>query len=230
MDALSHTDPAALWAPRRQLTLAQARKRSERVIWLRLLFSACAAVSIGLFIGFIVRSAVVSETNTVDVSATETITMINPRFTGRDSVGKSFQITADAARRRMTMNSAIDLTNPVLRNDDGGLVMAPSGMYDRDAGILELYEDVRISDAEGFVFMTSGARIYVDEGRVEGLSPLQGRGPLGDIQCDSYEVLDDGDRVVCQGNVKTVIYPEPAGNSAPVEEEPIDESDSNDAP
>ena len=229
MDAISHTDPASLWAPRRQLTLAQARKRSERVVWLRLLFSAGAAVSIGLFIGFILRSAVVSESSSVDVIESETITMINPRFSGRDSTGQSFQITADAARRRLTTNSAIDLTSPVMRDDAGGLVSAPSGMYDRDAGILELYEDVRISDAEGFVFMTSGARVYVNEGRVEGLSPLEGRGPLGDIQCDSYEVLDDGDRVICQGNVKTVIYPEPAGDSAPADEDLNGESETNDA-
>jgi lipopolysaccharide export system protein LptC len=83
-------------------------------------------------------------------------------------------------------------------------------MYDREAGILELYEDVRITDAVGYMFMTSGARVFVDEGRVEGLSPLQGRGPLGDISCDSYEVLEDGNRVICKGNVKTVLYPAPA--------------------
>ncbi len=56
------------------------------------------------------------------------------------------------------------------------------------------------------------------EGRVEGLAPLQGKGPLGDIRCDSYEVLDDGNRIVCLGNVRTVIYPAPA-DEAPAQTE-----------
>lgn len=207
MDAVKHHDPASLWAPRRQLTLDQARKRSQGVRLLRLAFSACAAISIGLFLGYIVRSAIAKDATPVQVAQGETVTMLNPRFSGRDSVGQSFNITADAARRRQTTGTLVDLVNPVLLDQTGSEIRAPSGMYDRDAGILELYEDVRIADANGFTFMTSGARVFVDEGRVEGLSPLQGRGPLGDISCDSYEVLEDGNRVICKGNVKTVLYP-----------------------
>ena len=42
---------------------------------------------------------------------------------------------------------------------------------------------------------------------MEGLSPLEGKGPLGDIRADSYEILDGGNRIVFQGNVTTVIIP-----------------------
>ena len=153
--------------------------------------------------------------------------MINPRFSGRDSVGQSFQITADAAKRRLASESTVDLDAPVLRDQIGTEVRAPSGMYDREAGILELYEDVRITDAGGYVFLSNGARVFVNEGRVEGLSPLQGRGPLGDIQCDSYEVLDDGNRIVCEGNVKTVIYPAP--QPEPDRTDGDEESDADDS-
>lgn len=209
MDAVKHHDPASLWAPKRQLTLAQARQRSYRVRLMRMAFMACAAVSIGLFLGYVIRSAIAKEAAPVQVSEDETVTMLNPRFSGRDSAGQSFQITADAARRRRSVGQTVDLINPVMHDSTGSVVRAPSGMYDREAGILELYEDVRISDANGYTFMTSGARVHVGEGRVEGLSTLQGRGPLGDISCDSYEVLEDGNRVVCSGNVKTVLYPPP---------------------
>ena len=210
MDAATHHDPASLWAPRRQLTLAQARRRSDRVRLLRMAFVACAAISIGFFAGHVIKSAITSDARPVQVSEEESVTMLNPRFTGRDALGQSFQITADAARRRRTQDQAVDLIGPVMQDEAGSEVRAPSGMYDRDAGILELYEDVQITDASGYVFTTSGARVYVGEGRVEGLSPLQGTGPLGDIRCDSYEVLEDGNRIVCSGNVKTVIYPAPA--------------------
>jgi len=214
MDAIAtHHDPASLWVPRRQLTLAQARRRSERVRLLRMLFIALAAISIGFFAGHVIKSALTSDAKPVQVSPDESVTMLNPRFTGRDSAGQSFQITADAARRRRTDAEAVDLIGPVLQDETGSAVSAPSGMYDRDAGILELYEDVKITDSSGYSFRTSGARVWVGEGRVEGLSPLEGKGPLGDIRCDSYEVLDDGNRIVCSGNVKTVIYP--AQESAP---------------
>ena len=97
MDAATHHDPASLWAPRRQLTLAQARKRSERVRMLRMLFVACAAVSIGFFAGHVIKSALTSDSRPVSVTKDASVTMLNPRFTGRDSTGQSFQITADAA-------------------------------------------------------------------------------------------------------------------------------------
>jgi lipopolysaccharide export system protein LptC len=210
MDAATHHDPASLWAPRRQLTLAQARKRSERVRMLRMLFVACAAVSIGFFAGHVIKSALTSDSRPVSVTKDASVTMLNPRFTGRDSTGQSFQITADAARRRRAEDQAVDLVSPVLTDEAGSRVSAPSGMYDRAAGILELYDDVSITDASGYTFVSTGARVYVGEGRVEGLSPLQGKGPLGDIRCDSYEVLEDGNRIVCAGNVRTVIYPAPA--------------------
>ncbi len=211
MDVAKHHDPASLWAPRRQMTLAQARKRSERVKMLRVALVAAAAISIGFFAGHVIKSAITTDSRPVQVSEDERVTMMNPRFTGRDASGQSFQITAEAARRRRSTTETVDLVAPVLRDQAGGEVRAPSGMYDREAGILELYEDVRITDSSGYTFVTSGARVHVDEGRVEGLSPLVGKGPLGDIRCDSYEVLENGNRVVCTGNVKTVIYPAPAG-------------------
>ena len=207
MNAVTHRDPGSLWAPRRQMTLAQARHRSARVRVLRMVFVACAAISIGFFAGHVIKSAMTRDARPVSVSQDESVTMLNPRFTGRDAVGQSFQITADAARRRRGTERAVDLVSPVMTDEEGGEVRAPSGMYDSDAGILELYDKVQITDASGYTFTTSGARVYVGEGRVEGLSPLQGKGPLGDIRCDSYEVLEDGDRFVCKGNVRTVIYP-----------------------
>ena len=41
-----------------------------------------------------------------------------------------------------------------------------------------------------------------------GLEPLSGNGPLGDVRADSYEIEDEGDRVIFRGNVNLTIYPE----------------------
>ena len=218
MDAARHNDPISLWAPRRQLTLAQARRRSQRVRYLRILFVGAAAVAIGLFLGYILRSAITQETRAQAVDDSQAVTMINPRFTGRDSAGEIFTITAEAATRRRARDGAVDLIGPILRDANGTEVQAPSGFYDRDTGVLELYEDVRISDAAGYMFNSQGARVHVAEDRVEGVSPLQGSGPLGDIKADSYEILDGGDRIVFKGNVQTVIYPSKPEESAETRE------------
>jgi lipopolysaccharide export system protein LptC len=219
MDASLHHDPATLWAPRRQMTLAQARRRSERVRYLRYAFVGAAAVSIGLFLGFVFRSALTQEAGLPTVRDEEAVTMINPRFTGRDSSGQVFTITADAAQRRRAEGGVVDLVNPVMRDANGAELKAPTGYYDRDKGVLELYEAVNIKDSAGYSFISRGARLILGEDRVEGLSPLEGKGPLGDIRADSYEILDGGNRIVFEGNVQTVIYPQPAEAPATSESE-----------
>lgn len=219
MDASLHHDTATLWAPRRQMTLAQARRRSQRVQYLRYALVGAAAASIGLFIGFVFRSALTQEASLPALRGAEAVTMINPRFTGRDSSGEVFTITADAAQRRRAEAGVVDLVNPVMRDANGAELKAPTGYYDRDKGILELYEAVNIKDSAGYSFVSRGARLILGEDRVEGLSPLEGKGPLGDIRADSYEILDGGNRIVFEGNVQTVIYPQPAEAPATSESE-----------
>jgi lipopolysaccharide export system protein LptC len=85
---------------------------------LRMLFVACAAVSIGFFAGHVIKSALTSDSRPVRVTKDASVTMLNPRFTGRDSTGQSFQITADAASpparrtRRSTCRPGPDGTRP----------------------------------------------------------------------------------------------------------------------
>ncbi len=220
MDTARHNDPTLVWAPRRQLTLSQARQRSETVVQLRRLFIAAAAISMGFFVGHILKSAISGDAR-APALAEDSPAMVNPRFTGRDTAGNVFTIIAASAERPRALAGIIDLAGPVLRDFAGSEVRAPNGRYDRDAGILELYGEVSIKEASGYAFKTRGAKVYVRENRVEGLSPLIGNGPLGDIRSDTYQILDGGNRVVLEGNVNTVIYPDPrpAPQAAPETDE-----------
>ena len=67
---------------------------------------------------------------------------------------------------------------------------------------------MKVRDSEGYEFTTTAARVFVQEGRVQGLQPLSGFGPLGDMRADSYEIVDDGDRVILRGNVDLTIFPD----------------------
>ena len=196
------------WAPQRQMTLEQARRRSRFVSVLRMFFVAGAAISAGIFVGPVIASAFNSTSNEIEkLDGAQVVTMVNARFTGRNVAGEAFEITADTARRRRTDPSIIDLENPRLVDQKGTVVTAPTGTYHQNDEYLDLFENVRVVDEEGYTFRTTAARAFVQDGRVEGLEPLQGTGPLGDVRADTYEILDEGNRVVLRGNVDMTIYP-----------------------
>ena len=205
----AHTEMLAQWAPQRQMTLAQARRRSSTVGMMRMLFVAGAAISAGVIIGPIAATALSGAGQQIDqIAADEVITMVNARFTGRNIAGDAYIITADEARRRRADSSVVDLKSPRMVDDKGTEVSAPIGVYYQNAEHLDLFQAVRVRDAEGYEFTTTAARVFVQEGRVQGLEPLSGNGPLGDVRADSYEIEDDGDRVILRGNVDLTIYPD----------------------
>lgn len=205
----AHTEMLAQWAPQRQMTLAQARRRSSTVGLLRMIFVAGAAISAGVIIGPIAATTLSGAGQQIDqLEGDEIVTMVNARFTGRNIAGEAYVITAEAAQRRRADPSVINLTNPRLVDDKGTEVSAPVGVYYQNAEYLDLFQDVKVRDAEGYEFTTTAARIFVQEGRVQGLEPLNGNGPLGDVRADSYEIEDEGDRVIFRGNVDLTIYPD----------------------
>lgn len=210
MDVSVKTENAlSLWEPRRQMTLEQARQRSTMVSFMRLAFTAAAAIAAGVMIGHLAANTLSQSPSSIEkLSSEEVVTMVNPRFTGRDVAGRTFVITADTAQRLYGGGEKIDLSNPRLTSEDGTIVTAPSGLYDEEAQTLELYEDVQLQDAKGYRFSSSSAKMFVEQGRVEGIDPLSGTGPLGDVRSDTYEIVDDGDRILLSGKVEMTIYPD----------------------
>lgn len=215
------------WSPRRKVTLEHTRRRSQLVRVLRLAFTAGAALSIGIMAGPVVANAISGiGDGRRSFASNEIVTMVNPRFTGRDASGDPYVITADEAQRRRADESVVDLKNPKLVDQLGTQITAPEGTYDRINQTLDLYRDVRVRDQAGYNFQTTSARFFVTEGRVVGLEPLRGAGPLGDIRSDSYEITEDGDVITFRGNVQMVFEeaPRPAleGEDLPITDETED--------
>lgn len=198
----------ANWAPSRRLSLSQARKRSARVKWLRTGFLALsvgsAAILVGTLAGNAIQQAGSGRTN---LSADETVTMLNPRFSGRDAFARAYVLTADTAQRQRASQDVIELINPRLVDDMNRVVTAPRGLYDQQSQTLELFESVRAEEGEGYVFTSTHAKFFVADGRVEGVAPLEGSGPIGDVRADTYEILEDGASIRLKGRVRTVLYP-----------------------
>ena len=216
-----HTEMLAQWAPQRQMTLAQARRRSRTVGMLRMAFVAGAAISAGVIIGPMAATTLSGAGQTIDqLAGDEVVTMVNARFTGRNIAGEGYVITAEAARRRRADPSIINLTNPRLVDDQGTEVSAPVGVFYQNFDYLDLFQAVKVRDREGYEFSTTAARVFVQDGRVQGLEPLNGNGPIGDVRADSYEIEDDGDRIIFRGNVDMTLYPE--GRADPEEADSVE--------
>ena len=201
------------WTPRRQLSLAQARARTRHVKAMRLGLVAAAVTLFGIFLGFILYSAVGSAAeNSTVLNSEQTVAMLSPRFTGRDGAGNLYAITSETAQQRRENESLIDLVRPKFVDAFGREVTAPRGLYNRAEETIDLFDDVFLVDAEGYVFNSTHARMFPKSGHVLGVEPLDGTGPLGDIRSDRYELDRDTDIVTFIGNVVTDIYEENDGS------------------
>lgn len=191
-----------LWGPRRATSLKEARNRTALVHILRLLFTIGAVLSAGWLLGTVIESSL--RQKGAEPGATGlSVTVLGPRFDGFDAQDRPYTLTAETARRRRDNVNLVDLVNPRLQDAASSTVQAREGVWNAEDEILDLVGDVVMTDAAGYTFTSQRTRMHVKENRVEGRDPLQGKGPIGDVRADAYEVLDDGNRIILKGNVWT---------------------------
>jgi lipopolysaccharide export system protein LptC len=196
----------AAWEPRRQLTLEQARRHSRLVSSQRILFVSLAAASFSCFFGFMtLHAALGGFTTRSEMSVQESLRMINPRFTGRTQGGGNYTVIAHEATRRATGSNLIDLRNPVYTTLDGRRVTSTVGVYNQTSREIELRGNVVFTDPSGNVFTSTSSIIDGAANKVTGKRAVRGAGPIGSVRADSYEISDDGNRVVLQGHVRGVV-------------------------
>ncbi|MFS2319107.1 LPS export ABC transporter periplasmic protein LptC [Maricaulis sp. D1M11] len=196
------------WEPRRALTLEAARRRTAFVGLLRVAFLLAAAGIVALLAVQVVNQSRGAVVETAPVVSPD-LRMTNPRFTGRDENQTPFTVTADLAVRRDDSPSGITELerprldyNPLSGGSEASQVIAETGLFDPTNRILDLFQNVNLTTDEGYTFSSSHARIFLREQRVAGDEPVEGRGPMGQIEAQSYEILDGGDTVIFEGQVR----------------------------
>lgn len=139
----------------------------------------------------------------------ETVTMENARFAGIDSQNRSFNVTAVRAIQSVDDNNHIDLQLPkadivlssgakvAIRSDKGGLHL--------DTQILELVGQVTLTQDQDYEFHTGKARIDLNARTAGGDSPVEGRGPQGEIHAEGFDILDGGARVLFRGRSRALL-------------------------
>lgn len=182
-----------LWEPKRALTLEAARAHTQRIKVMRYLLIGLSVVLVAVLIWqFLSDRGGFDPIN----DPTESVKMVNPRYSGRTGDGLPFYLTADTAVRRMEDRNTVLLDNPVLEfiRDAGvesSAVIAKTGSYNDVDKILELNTDVNLETDDGNSCDTSHARIFNVEKRIEGDAPISCTGSFGKVNGQTYEIQDD---------------------------------------
>ncbi|MFZ4069321.1 MAG: LPS export ABC transporter periplasmic protein LptC [Caulobacterales bacterium] len=198
--------PANHWQPRRRLTLDQARARSAFLrVWRMACVAIAAAAAGSILLAMVLHTIVGGYQADREIAAEQTLTMIAPRFTGRQESGSTFEITAATARRRAVGEQIMLLDKPIFKNQSGQTLTAASGVYDPTKRTVELFGEVVASDANGGRFTTGYALVDAENNVVVGKEPLLGRSGLGEVRSDTYELRKNGGHVIMRGRVRGTI-------------------------
>ncbi len=182
-----------LWEPKRTLTLESARRHSRRIKFLRqvlLILAACLVVLL------VFQFATQQKSFIVDDNPGESVKMINPRYSGRTADGLPYRLTADSAVRLTQNASEVGLVKPVLhflreRGMEDSMVVADQGTYDDVTQILNLRTAVDLTTDDGYHCVTTHARIFNRDKRIEGDEPIRCTGGFGVVTGQTYEILED---------------------------------------
>jgi len=197
------------WGARRRDTQVQAAAHSRRVRRLRLALPAMAGL---LLVGFIAAATLRS----VDRSFLlrfqgltrdgEGLRMVNPSFSGLDSDGRAFLVTADAAEQDEVRDDRVDLIRPLAQaaidTPQQATVTSEKGVFFNDEKLLNLTGDVVMLYGGDYVFRTEKASVSFDDKRMYGDAPIEGEGPLGAVKAERFEAFEDGGRLIFRGNVR----------------------------
>lgn len=202
-------DTLEFWAPRRALTLDAARKHSVRVRFARrVLILAAAALAGSLVWYFVAAPKQITPTDSPD----ETVKMVNPIYKGRTADGLAYRITASDAVRFIDSPDEVQLSAPVLnfRRNAGAqesVLLAEQGIYNTQAQILELRQNVDLSTDNGYACQTSHARVDVSGKRIEGDEAISCQGAFGQAGGNAYEINEAYTEYVFKNGITARINP-----------------------
>jgi len=189
----SVSEALGLWEPKRTLTLEAARRHTDRVRRMRyVLMILAVAMIILLAVQFVAQP----RPDILEDDPTESVKMVNPRYSGRTGDGLPFYLPADTATRRLADRDLVELDKPVLEfiresGMESSFVVAKSGTYNDVKKILELVTDVNLETDDGYACQTTHARVFAQDKRIEGDAPIACQGNFGTVDGTTYTIEDN---------------------------------------
>src|ERR1700752_3291734 len=121
----------------------------------------------------------------IDLREARELRMVNLRYSGLDRYDRPYVVTAAIGRQVPDRNDVMALERPkAVMTVHGGAsvtVTAATGVYQSQAQLLDLFEDVTLLHQDGTRFVTRRAHLDVSDNNPEGSEPVEGHGPSGDI-------------------------------------------------
>jgi len=132
-----------------------------------------------------------------------------PVLVGTDKDDRPYSIAADGANQGPEGPHIVELSRPegAIASSDGTRINlnAELGRFDRDSKQLHLMGDVQLSDDDGHRFATDEAFVDMDTQSAWGDQPVQGVGPMGNIQSEGFRIEDNGATVIFTGQSRAVL-------------------------
>ena len=141
----------------------------------------------------------------------EKVFMTNARYMGSDDKDQPYTLTAEVMVEEEGAVDAIRLTKPqadiMLNNGSWLALTADSGVLIRENEQLTLEGKVNFFSDAGYEFRTKRAEINLATKRAHGEEPIEGQGPFGTLNADSFRLENQGKTMFFEGHVRMTVYP-----------------------
>ena len=158
----------------------------------------------------------VSKVTTEDSSGQQ---MVNARFTGTDSNGRPFTVTADTAAQQKKIPDFLDMAFPkadmTMKSGAWVAMSAEKGVYDRKSEKLNLTDNVTVFHDSGYEFKTSTAIVDLATSSAVGSEPIAGQGPGGTLSGTGFRILDRGNVLLFTGKSRLLLFPKARPKDSP---------------
>ncbi len=140
------------------------------------------------------------------------IFMTNALYMGSDDKDQPYTLTAEFMAEEEGADAVIRLTKlqaDIMLNSGSWLALtADSGILDQKNEQLTLEGEVNFFSDAGYEFRTRRAQINLASKRAHGDEPIEGQGPFGVLNADSFRLEDLGKTMFFEGHVRMILYPD----------------------
>jgi len=211
----------------RQAVVRAAKRHSRIVRTLRIALPVSAVLAMAAIAAAIVLDprAMLAEVDaeSLGISGTK-IVMEFPKFSGYQRAGsdgqaKNYEVMASRAEQHIAKPDEIDLFEIKARMDartDGWMqLMASNGHFNKAQQILDLSRTIEITTDLGESANLTVAKIDFAKGEIASPQPVVIKFERADLNADSMELYETGERAVFKGNVVMTIKPDTTAPVAP---------------
>ena len=203
---------------------ARAARHSRLVRFLRIAVPAMVVMSMAMIVGvsvfnpFRILTKLPLDVSGMVVSGTK-ITMESPHLAGFSPDQRPYEIWAKTATQDITNPDKVELTTvrgKVLTEDRQTVTLeAMTGLFDTKAQMLDLRKNVFLQTSEGYEVRLNQATVDIANGGVSTDDGVDVKLTNGTIRADKLRLIDKGEVVRFEGNVRVNLVADKPADPAP---------------